>query len=321
MQEHYFYTLKNLTNPIMEKHQIDQYDMLLSVENHFDDNTTPWTGNVPLAADKTLLSQKIDQLQLQVISQLLATTGVTADKDAARALLEALCFTQSSAISGYAGLNNLNTLYDKCSFTKTDLLHFRDTELLGVATILYNEAGGTTVLASLANWGIATGTQTTLLNAINAFSGIMKNPTEAIGKRATATDNIAAMLPDIITVLTRRMDNDIVAIAAAQPDFVSTYNIVRAIQDSPTTTLSLQVTVLEQGTNTVLSNVQVVISPENIQRTTSIRGVCRVINLPGGIHTITAAHPGHLPKTQNFVTVNGETTELVVVMEVDVNPA
>ena len=297
----------------MEKHQIDQYDMLLAVENHFDDNSSAWSGNAPLTADKTLLSNKIDALQLQVNNQLLATTGVTADKDAARNNLEALAYVQSSAVCGYAGSVNNNTLYDKCYFTKSDLLLTRDAELLGYCTILYNEAAAE--LPSLTGWGVTAATQTAFQNATNAFAAIMKNPTEAIGKRAAATKNIATMIPDMITnVLERRMDNDIVALTAAQPDFVSTYNIVRLIQDSPTTTLSVGITVLQQGTNTPISNAHVVISPENIQRDTSLRGVCKVLNLPEGSHTITVGHPAHQAVTQSFGVVNGETTEVLIVM-------
>lgn len=47
----------------MEKEQLDQYDISLSVENHFNDNTAPWTGNAPLAAVKAVLTQKMQSLE------------------------------------------------------------------------------------------------------------------------------------------------------------------------------------------------------------------------------------------------------------------
>lgn len=68
----------------MIKPQIDQYDMLLSVENHFDDQPTAWSGNAPIAASKTLLSAKIDEIAVQVALQLVNPTGITAEKNQIR---------------------------------------------------------------------------------------------------------------------------------------------------------------------------------------------------------------------------------------------
>ena len=297
----------------MERQQIDQYDMMLSLENHFDHNATLWASNTPITATKTMLSSKIDLLAAQVAIQLLSTTGVTADKDASRAALESLCYSMGTAISSYAGASSMGDLYNRCHYSHTDLSRFRDAELLGVSTNLAADA--TSNLGALAPYGIVAGTVTALNTAITNFGTIMKNPTEAIAKRTVSTAKISEILLDIMTnVLKRRLDNDVEMLATTESAFVSVYGTLRLINDSPTQTLSASFQTVIQGSNLPLSNVEIGLIHDNIYRITSARGYSSILNLGEGTHHLVAKRPGYVATEMDFVVVNGITSEVVVVM-------
>jgi hypothetical protein len=298
----------------MQKTQIDQYDMLLTVENHFDDNTTAWNANVPITAAKTLLSAKIDAIAIQVALQLVNPTGATADKTNQRANLETKGLALSAALSGYAASTAGKTdLYNRVYFTPNDFYKFREAELIGIITNLHREA--TAELANLAPFGVTAATLTALLTANNAFGAIMKNPNEAIARRKSATDKIAVLLPEAITILETRLDNLIVALNGSQPQFTSIYNTVRVLNKTGTNPLSLTVSTLEDVTNQPIANAQLEIVGEGITRVSSDRGYNTVQNLVSGPHQLTVTHPNYVTQTVSFTIVSGETTELIVLLQ------
>lgn len=296
----------------MEKRQIDQYDMLLSVENHFDDNATLWNTNVPLSTAKTEFSTKLTDLATQVALQLENPTGTTLVKDAARENLEALAFRIVAAARGYASQADLKDLYRRVDFSKTDFSRFRDAELVGVVTNLVQDLEP--VAVELESFGVNADTLEDLGVANTTFGNLMKNPTEAIAKRKAATDKIATLLPPLMDFLTMRMDNLIVAISDAQPEFVDIYYNVRTINDTATNPLSLTITTLEAGTQVPIANAQLEIVGEGITRISSERGYNTVQNLASGPHDLLATHPNFVTQTVRFTVVSGETTELVVQM-------
>jgi hypothetical protein len=296
----------------MTKEQIDQYDMLLSVENHFDDNTTVWTSVPPLAASKALLTAKIRAIGEQAALQLLNTDGITASKDAARAVLEDQTFVIGSALAGYASIIANKDLYERNKYTPTALTRFRDAELIGVSTNLLRDAN--TEMANLAPYGVLPANTVTLNTNINAFGAIMKNPTEAISKRKSATDKLVDLIPEAITILETRLDNLVVAIASTQTNFVDVYRNVRAINSSPTSAWSLTTTCLDSQSQLPIAGVKLSIVGERMDRISSDTGFNTYQNLKEGSYTINATHPNYQDATVAFTIVAGITTELMVTM-------
>lgn len=296
----------------MLKTQIDQYDMLLSVENHFDDNEAIWNDNPPLKSTKTDFSDKLTELAAQVAIQLENPTGTTAVKTAARELLEAKAFKISAAVRGYASAVDMKELYKRVDLSKSDLQRYRDAELVGVVSNLVQDAQ--TVVAELRDYGVDAGALTALQTANSTFGDLMKNPTEAIAKRKAATDKIAKMLPPLMDLLSTRMDNLIVALSDNEPEFVDIYNNVRALNDTAVNPLSLTITTLEADTQQPIPNAQLEIVGEGISRVSSARGYNTVQNLAAGPHDLLATHPNFVSQTLRFTVVSGETTELVVQM-------
>ena len=170
------------------------------------------------------------------------------------------------------------------------------------------------MVVELETFGVTADTLQDLDVANTTFGNLMKNPTEAIAKRKAATDKIATLLPPLMEFLTTRMDNLIVAISDAQPEFVDIYYNVRTINDTATNPLSLTITTLEAGTQMPVPSAQLDIVGEGITRISSDRGYNTVQNLAAGPHDLSATHPNFESQTVHFNIVSGETTELVVQM-------
>jgi hypothetical protein len=296
----------------MTKEQIDIYDMGLAVQNHFDDNPTSWAGNVPLTTAKTTLDTKLSAIAQQHAIQLVNTTGITDNKEIIRETLERQAFVISSGISGYASISNNQDLYNRTHYTKTDLLQFREAELLGVCTNLRNDTNAE--IANLAPYGILPATITAFATAINNFGAIMKNPVEATAKRKAATEKIAELIPDLSNFLNTAMDNLVVALATTQAQFVDIYHNVRLINSSPTNNWSLTTTVLDSTTEQPVAGAEIHLVEAGINRTTGASGFNTYINLAPGDHTIEVNHPSYQPQTLTTTVVDGQTTELAIMM-------
>jgi hypothetical protein len=296
----------------MQKRQIDNYDMFLAVENHFDDNPLVWSASLPIANTKILLSSKINLLAIQVALQLVNPTGITEKKDKVRSELESQAFVLSASMSGYASVEENLELYKRCFYNKTDLVRFRDAELLGICTNLAADCAFE--LVNLMSYGITDVELDKFNTIIAAFGTIMKNPTEAIARRKVATENIESMIPDIAAILNTRMDNLLVMLTEADPSFVATYSNLRAINKTGSNVMSLTTTMLDAGTNEPVVNVNIEVLGQNIKRTSSSRGYNTVLNLIAGSHEIKAMHPNYETVTKIFTIVSGETTELLLLL-------
>lgn len=294
----------------MTKQQIDQYDMLLAVENHFDDNSRLWNSNIPLSNAKAQLSEKLDALAQEVAQQLINPSGITQAKAEVRERLEKKSFILAAALRGYASVQDKNDLYKRADISKTDFLRYREAELIGVVVNLISDARD--VLAELNDYGINSDRLDDLEVLNQNFGNLMKDPDAAIAKRKKATDKIAELLPEALAILDARLDNLIVSLEDSQEEFVNIYGNLRQIQDTAVNPLALTITTLEADTNVPVAGVELEIVGENIRRTSSERGYNTVQNLPAGPHTISAKHPNYEPATLPFNIVSGETTELVV---------
>ena len=296
----------------MTRDQIDIFDMSLSVENLMNDNVPIWTSNAPISAAKTVLSDKITAIAKQMNIQIANTTGITVDKDGLRTKLEAQAFTISAAISGYASTISNQTLYVRIHYTKTDLMRYRDAELIGICTNLYTDTN--THIANLAPYGITAANLSTFQTAIAAFAQAMKNPTEAIAKRKGATEQLAILIPQLTEWLRTTMDNLIIALTATSPDFVKTYQNVRLIDNSPSFHFSLTTSCLDAATQSPIAGVKLAIPSLSISRTSGATGYNTYRGIPEGTHQMEVSQPNYISQTVTFTVVAGQTTELAILL-------
>jgi hypothetical protein len=294
----------------MEKNQIDQYDMVLATENHLNVNVNLWQNNIPITATKSVLSSKITELAGEIAIQIHNSTGIAEDKAVIRKKLEEQTFYIASACKSYAGAIGNKELTKTCDQSPSELMQAKEVELIGICDdvlqVVQNNLGG------LSNYGITENVLNDFQMTKSAFLNIKSNPKEAISKRAAATLKISKLLPEILDVISSRLDNDMVLMSMSQPKFVEVYKFVRGIDNSPTNALSLTITVLDETTNTPISNVNIEIIGQGISRKSSERGYNRVQNLTEGAHELKLSHPDYETLTVPFTVVATETTELVL---------
>jgi len=298
----------------MKKVQIDQYDMLLAVEDHFDVNASDWTSNIPISDAKTALSGQIDALTTEIGLQLQKSTGVTEDKAALRNDLEEKGFILSAALSSYAATNpGMKEMYRNVHFPKSDFPKFREAELIDNISHLNDEA--VKVIENLAPYGVTEATLTELLVANDAFRKIKNKPKEVISNRKDATDDIGVMLRQAVSLLDDQMDSLVEMLRATYPQFVSVYFNERHTHSTGHHAFSLTITTLDANTNAPLAKADIEIIGKGIKRVSSDRGYNRVQNLQQGNYQLSISRPGFASQVIPFIIISGETTQLVIEMQ------
>ena len=297
----------------MEKNQLDQFDMLQNVENLFTDNPTLWAGNAPVTTAKTGLSTRVSAIAAQYAIQLINITGIAEDKQTVRNNLERQMYVVGSAICNYADSINNKELFNKGYMTKTMLSDMEQDGLTGKCTDLIFDANS--VIANLAPNGVLPATITTLSATLTAFSAIKKNPQNAIDRRKEATEKIAELLPEALEFVERRLDTAMVSLEATQEAFCGTYQNARAINSSPTTTISLITNCVDSATELPIEGAQIIVLSSNDQRVSPESGVNIFKNLPEGPDKLEVTHPLYIQQLVDFTLVNNQTTELIIKLE------
>ncbi len=211
----------------MQKLQIEQYNMLLSIENHFEDNPTIWNAATPINEAKIQLSSKIDLIAAQIAVQMRTQSCINSDKANYRIILQNKGIVLSAAIRAYAVITGKNDLYYRVNLSYTDFERFSEVELIGAIANLHRVA--TSELVHLAPFGVTATTLANLLTASPDFGILVKKQNETIDKQKSATDKIAALLSEAISFLEASLDHLIVGLIATQPQFAEIYAVVRAL--------------------------------------------------------------------------------------------
>jgi len=298
----------------MLKSQINQYDMLLAVENHFDNNASIWGSIAPISEAKTALSAKIDELAKEVSLQVQNRTGVTEDKIMLRKDLEEKGFILSAALSSYATTHpGMKEMYKRIHFTKSHFLQLRESELIGTIAILSSEAYS--AIEELLPYGVTAATLTELKTANDAFRSIMNEPGKTSLNGKNTGEGITNLLHQATSLLENKIDNLIEAIGTSQQQFVSVYFNLRTVLSSGSQPLSLTITTLDESDNSPLIKANIAIAGEDISRISGRRGYNRVQNLKEGNYKLTITRPNFSPKAVPFNIINGQTTQLIVKMK------
>jgi len=301
----------------MEKPQIDQLNMLLAVENHFDSNASVWTSIIPISDCKTAFSAKIDEITAAAAVQRENSTGATLDKAELRADLEAKGFFVSSAVGAYASVNPThNQLNKKTNITKTEFDRFRGPELLNVIDNLNTAA--MSVIENLAPYRVTQTTLTELVAARVAFHDIMELPEAVTSNRKDATDIIPVLLHQAVWMLDNTMDKLVEVLRAPQPQFVNVYFIDRKIHHTGARRLSLEITTLNANNNAPLADAHLEVVGKGIKRISSQTGLNRVQNLQEGNYTLSVSCLNFVPQMIPFTIMSSETTQLVIEMQKEV---
>jgi len=297
----------------MEKGQVEQYNMLLTVELHFDINVPIWSSNVLISDAKTALSAVIAQVSTATAAQGHTSRGATLGKARLREDLEEKGFFVSTALSAYsARYPSQNPQFKRLDITRSRYSKLRGNDLLAYIEELYDAAMG--VVESLEPYGVTPVTLSELVVARTAFQEMMNRPKDVASSRKDATETIAVLLKQGSILLEDTMDQLMRLLRAAQPDFVNVYFLDRKIHHIGVRTLSLEITTLDARDNSPLADARIEVVSHGIKRRSGGKGKNKVQNLKEGYYTLSVSHPDFVSQMIPFTIVHGETTQIVIEM-------
>lgn len=298
----------------MIKVQVDQNNMLLAVEHHFENNEPLWTSNVPLSDAKAALSAKLNEITIASRVQKVDSTGATSNKTALRKDLEKKGLFVSSALTAYAAVHEVDIQqFNRLNLTKNDFSRLSGGDLLLIITDLYDAA--MPIITDLEPYAVTPLTLTALLAAADAFKAMRFQPIDVTGVRKAATDAIPVLLHEAITMMEINMDKQMGNLRDTEPQFVDAYFIVRKIHHLGVRTLSLEITTLNGSDNTPLAGAHIEVVGKGIKRISTEKGLNRVQNLVEGYYTLSVSRPDFVSQMVSFTIMNHQTTQLVIEMQ------
>jgi len=211
----------------MNTKQLNKLTMYLAVEGICDASPAVWQTLQAFADVYTDLKTRVNNIQTFAQSQTQDTSGIAADKKAARQAMCAAALPIANAVHAYAVKTKNNTLAAEMDFSMSDLMAGRDVQSRDNCQNITTTANAN--LASLASYGITAAKLTALNGAIAAYNLLISKPRDTRAQGKTITGNVQAEFDaadeDLVIMddLTGQITN---------AKFVDDYNNARTIVDT-----------------------------------------------------------------------------------------
>ena len=211
----------------MNTKQLNKLTMYLAVEGICDASATVWQTLQAFADAYTDLKTRVNNIQMFAQNQVLDTSGISQDKQAARAAMCNVALPIANAVHAYAVKTKNNTLAASMDFSMSDLVGGRDVQSGERCQNIY--AAANTNLTSLASYGITAAKLTAFSAAIAAYNLLVSKPRDTRAQGKTITVNLQAEFDaadedlGIMDDLTGQIAN---------PKFVSDYKNARIVVDT-----------------------------------------------------------------------------------------
>ncbi|MCF8278185.1 MAG: hypothetical protein K9J17_15770 [Flavobacteriales bacterium] len=176
----------------MNTPQLDKYNMLLKVDDFFDDNGTETAAHAQIGPKHSDLEDVIESIQDAAGEAIADHTGVTEDKSAVRQTLEQETFTALTAVASFARDTNNRKLLRRVNFTLSKLQGMRDSVLYFNAQMIRSKTDLN--IASLTDYAYTPAQLAALTLTLSNFLDITTEPKDAIEERAVANEQVALLL-------------------------------------------------------------------------------------------------------------------------------
>jgi len=284
-------------------------------------NTLPNFG-----AFNTLFNGYISQIEAIRKLQEADKTGIAKNKLSLKDDLVAKAVDVARKVSGYAAVTNNMVLAAEVDYTESSLNRSADTILRDKAQVIYDRANSN--LAALASYGVTAAVLTNLQLAITAYASNFAKPKQGINDKKQATLSLADLFKLADAVLTEKMDKIVEVVRASQPVFYTGYSNARTIGNIGFKKLALK-TLVKDAKGDVVGKANALLLSANdlkalnkatspkpvLKKKTSDLGQFRVKSLASGSYVLQINKPGYKPAEVTVNIVDGETSEVVVVLE------
>ncbi|QQS51015.1 MAG: carboxypeptidase regulatory-like domain-containing protein [Bacteroidota bacterium] len=303
----------------MNNYQESKLSMYLVVRDYMTTNATILTPLPNFAANQTAFQNAITQIQASGEQQNFDKTGIAGSKSQLKQTLVTLVADASRKLTAYAKFTNNQTLLSEVNYSESDLKRRADTNLRDAAQGIYDRAQP--IVASLATYGITAATQTTLLNAINAFNTAIPKPRLGITEKKQSTSQLAALFKTADTAL-ENIDTAVEIIRLTQVNFYNGYKAarklvltgggsvsVKGIVTDASTGEPLKSATLKFATNGTTAKLKATNGNGEITKKTADKGGFMIKTLAEGSYQVVISKPGYKEQT---VTVNVSDGEMSV---------
>jgi hypothetical protein len=304
----------------MTSKQESKLSMFLTVKDFLTTNASIVTPLPNYSGFFTAFQNAITQIQTYAEQQMFDKTGLAANKGQLKNTLVMLAADASRKITAYAKYSNNQLLLSETKFTESDLKNATDTELRDNAQGIYDRAQ--TNLTALTPYGITAATQTTLVNAINAFVISIPKPRIGTTTKKQSTEQLVNAFASANGAL-NNIDTIIEIIRLTQPNFYSGYKTARKLVETGNGSLAIKGSVIDATNGTPLKGVTLSFkldesvsdskpskNTDPIIKKTAEKGGFNIKSLQAGIYNVTISKNGYKNLVKSIAVSDGELTEL-----------
>lgn len=253
-------------------------------------------------------------------------TGIAKNKLSLKEDLVAKAVDVARKVGAYAAVTNNMVLAAEVNYTESALEQSADTILRDKAQVIYDRANSN--LAALASYGVTAAILTALQVAITTYASNFSKPKQGINDKKQATDGLVDLFKLADGVLSGKMDKIVEVVRASQPVFYTGYSNARVLGSFGFKKLALK-TLVKDAKGDVVGKANALLLSANdlkalnkattpkpvLKKKTSDLGQFRVKSLASGSYVLQVNKPGYKPAEVTINIVDGETSEVVVVLE------
>ncbi|UEG49203.1 carboxypeptidase-like regulatory domain-containing protein [Ferruginibacter lapsinanis] len=292
--------------------------MLRAVETHLNDNSSIVATIPAFQASVQVLSTKIQAIIDTVQNEVVITTGIAADKTAAKKELSTEAAAIAGIIAAYAAAIGNNELLQSVNITYSTLLKTKDDLLAPRSQNIHAAAQNN--IAALAPYGITQMQIDHLQQTINNYQSKVPNTRNATAQKKTYIANLKMQLQEASALLTDQVDKIILAFRSTHPDFVTTYIANRVIIDPPTAHTQIKGTITNSQTTKPIAGAAIQVIGRSTTDISDAEGNYTLKPLKSGHYSIIITKAGYQTQTLNLIKVKlGQTLTLNISMLLSTN--
>ena len=249
-------------------------------------------------ADQSVLQKHVTKLnelntELDKYKKLQETDikGIFVEKKKAKKELSINIFKLSGSLRSFATDNGNDLLYKEVNTSKSAINKLADLDLISYANLVIDKLNE--YKKELKAYAITDKDIADLTTETADFNELLLKPAKMRKEVKVATANIKALISKMLILLSESIDNDMLQYQDTKPELYKRYLVIREIDDSQTTALSIKGTVVDAQTGKPLQYVKCTVKfkagkewADKVKSTTHI-GNFQFKGLPEGKCTVT----------------------------------
>jgi hypothetical protein len=213
---------------IEQSNKLKMGQTTLACLNHAN-NAPLWQGIGGLADAEALLDQTIQRILDCGLKQS-ERTGLATEKADLKQTMLNTAFTVCSGLKAYASASGDVKLADQVDFSRTDLAHGREADVVNRCKAILN-LGNDNATALAAKYNVTANDLKALKNAIPAFEDAQPKPRQGRAASASATAELMTLFVQLDDVLFNQLDPLMEKFSQSSPAFYNEYQTARVIVD------------------------------------------------------------------------------------------